>query len=935
MPVACDIPTGLGKTSIMAIWLAALDLSAAHPLPRRLVYVVDRRAVVDQATDEARMLADALGDGSGEDIDPAIAGIRRRLRLERGQRLPVSTLRGQLTDTGAWLDDPASAAIVVGTVDMIGSRLLFQGYDVSPRMRPVHAALLGTDAIIVLDEAHLVPPFEALVRQAIELGAKDRGGSPIPFPELKMMTLSATGRETKGAVFTLQVEDWEDERVRQRLDAPKRLTLEDVPGSADMAEIMGDRAWQRSAGGRRVAIFTDSRRLAQQVHDRLEKRLKDHLKERFGKAASKAEHYLSLMVGARRVREREKLAESEAFQRFSPATAEAAAGKSEGMPAFLVATSAGEVGVDIDADHAVCDLVAWERMVQRLGRVNRLGKFTEGSLVDVLVATPEKDAEAPADSEEMKRWRAPFESPVWHVEQNGRRNASPGALRRLREDVEFRRRSQDASTGEPLRPALTRPLLDAWSMTSAVRHTGRPEVAPWIRGWTEDEPQTRVLWRSVLPIRFGEPVAAATKAMNDWLDVAPPHLGEVLETYTSSVVELLRKRARALAKGQDDDAADNESVDAEPEAAPTPSDEDAQEEAAANDTLQPSAVVCVVLTADRKVDHLLTFRDLEAGNPRRLAALLAGRTVILDARIGGLAESGLLEANADAPPATLDGEFIAGPEAAGTERLWDDNRLEAIGFRVRRVRHRETPVANWNTAYRRFVDARAEEEGMEDALEWRVEAYVGNRPARSDPAMTKVDQELARHHADCQRSAERISDRLHLPAPLRRVLAEAAGMHDSGKARRNWQAFAGNPRWTGDPAKALAKFSRGGGPALLKIGEEVYRHEFGSLHDAVSQPALVNDVGEEWRDLFLHVLAAHHGKARPVIAAVDEKYPPTLCATVAREAALRFVRLQKRFGPWGLAWIETLLRAADVAASRAPSTSADEAGASSTKGEAA
>ena len=30
--------------------------------------------------------------------------------------------------------------------------------------------------------------------------------------------------------------------------------------------------------------------------------------------------------------------------------------------------------MDLDADHAVCDLVAWERMVQRLGRVNRRGE---------------------------------------------------------------------------------------------------------------------------------------------------------------------------------------------------------------------------------------------------------------------------------------------------------------------------------------------------------------------------------------------------------------------------------------------------------------------------------------------------------------------------------------------------------------------------------
>jgi CRISPR-associated endonuclease/helicase Cas3 len=36
----------------------------------------------------------------------------------------------------------------------------------------------------------------------------------------------------------------------------------------------------------------------------------------------------------------------------------------------------------------------------------------------------------------------------------------------------------------------------------------------------------------------------------------------------------------------------------------------------------------------------------------------------------------------------------------------------------------------------------------------------------------------------------------------------------------------------------------------------------------------------------------------------------------ACDVALRFTRLQKRWGPWGLAWWEALLRAADQQASR-------------------
>ncbi|WP_201281692.1 hypothetical protein [Methylosinus sp. Ce-a6] len=86
------------------------------------------------------------------------AALREGLQLRSG-RLPISTLRGQFADNRAWLDDPSSPAIVVGTVDMIGSRLLFEGYGVSRKMRPYHAGFLGVDTLVLLDEAHLVPPF--------------------------------------------------------------------------------------------------------------------------------------------------------------------------------------------------------------------------------------------------------------------------------------------------------------------------------------------------------------------------------------------------------------------------------------------------------------------------------------------------------------------------------------------------------------------------------------------------------------------------------------------------------------------------------------------------------------------------------------------------------------------------------------------------------
>jgi CRISPR-associated endonuclease/helicase Cas3 len=59
------------------------------------------------------------------------------------------------------------------------------------------------------------------------------------------------------------------------------------------------------------------------------------------------------------------------------------------------------------------------------------------------------------------------------------------------------------------------------------------------------------------------------------------------------------------------------------------------------------------------------------------------------------------------------------------------------------------------------------------------------------------------------------------------------------------------------------------------------------------------------QDLVLHLIAAHHGFARPLIATDGcEDAPPSALEDRAREVALRFARLQNRWGQWGLAWWE-------------------------------
>jgi CRISPR-associated endonuclease/helicase Cas3 len=538
VPSAIDVPTGLGKTTVMSIWLAARAMAPDAGLPLRLVYVVDRRAVVDQATIEAERLRRRLGDGIGNP-DTSVSAIRRALGLRSGQWLAVSTLRGQFADNREWLEDPSTPAIVVGTVDMIGSRLLFEGYGVGRKMRPVHAALLGAGALVALDEAHLVPPFEALLKQVLDQQRLHRSDAPdaAVIPSLRMMSLTATGRNTgMGEVFRLTAEHQSDPPVMRRLTATKRLRiLAEVP-SKDLAIRLAERGIALGQDNGAVLIFCNSRTTAQQVHKELQ---------------SKG-FTTGLLVGERRVLERGRLIDDPTYRRFLPGQDRLV----DERPAFLVATSAGEVGLDLDADHMVCDLVTWERMVQRLGRVNRRPEPGVASVEVVPVRCDSEDKEAETRLADAARLRAPLE--LLPETEAGMRDASPAAILALRASPAAGAILEEATSPEPLRPALTPAVIEAWAMTSLEHHSGRPLVAPWIRGWVNDPPQTTVLWRRMVPpLPEGDQDRSRTArlaTLNAYFDAAPVHLTETLEAPTCRVLEILKKRVKAWEKQNGNDS---------------------------------------------------------------------------------------------------------------------------------------------------------------------------------------------------------------------------------------------------------------------------------------------------------------------------------------------------------------------------------------------
>ena len=838
LPSAVDVPTGLGKTSVMALWLLARAHGAV--LPRRLVYVVDRRVVVDQASDFARRLRKNV------QFSPLL---NQSLGLD-GRALPISTLRGQFVDNREWLEDPASPAIVVGTVDMIGSRLLFEGYGVSKKMRPYHAGFLGIDTLVVLDESHLVPPFEALL-STIEGDEKQfRPASPTLsaiLPRFQLLSLSATGAERPGKTFAFGEADLQgDQLARMRVTAEKKIVVQDSSESleTDLAHQAMELA-QNSAC--RMLIFCDSRESAQTVRNDL-----------VGRGAE-----VELLVGARRVQEREHLKEWLSHWGFLAGSMTAGS-----KSAFLVATAAGEVGIDLDADHMVCDLVPWERMVQRLGRVNRRGGKDRPAQVRVV---PKKELD-----EKLSAARALLTEELPRLE-DGTRDGSPLALRALKLRPDLRKVLELASSKPLTRPELNRALVDAWSLTSlAAENPARPEITPWIRGWDpNDKPQTTVVWRTYLPIRKGQPdrISKRLKAEIDkFFDAAAVHLSEQLETETSRVITWLFKRM----------------LDVAPKMPPHEVAAYVLDHARELRFSRAEGKGARKLTHLRWSDFINLDKEQEKSLKEELASWFAGATLVVDAQIGGLSH-GLLDDRSAVVPDTAD---------ACDNQEWG----RTSGFRVSRVDDLSSQPGK--LAYS-FI-TRTSEDGT--PTEWlAVEKTALDSPTEEERSLSPRYQTLADHQLLAHRIAQEVAAKLGLPTEYRQMLCVAASLHDEGKRAGIWQlAFR---------AKSDDDYAKTPGPIDFDVLGG-YRHEFGSL-PALEKSPHWQSLPEDLRELALHIVAAHHGQGRPSIRTDNcPDAPPSLLTERAADVSLRFARLQQRWGPWGLAWWEALLRSVDQKASK-------------------
>jgi CRISPR-associated endonuclease/helicase Cas3 len=364
-PLGLAVPTGCGKTSAIdiAVFCLARDLSRGQGrrmMPTRIAFVVDRRIIVDAAYDRARFLSHKTQIGE----NPIVAAVRDALATVAASGfavLHVERLRGGVPRERDWTPSPAHATVLLSTVDQVGSRLLFRGYGVSESMRPVHAGLLGTDALVLLDEVHLSEPFRQTLR-AIE---RMRGDAVLPWATVE---LSATPRTAEDDILRLNDEDRDHPVLRERLKACKPADIFDAPDDMEsFAERFVQEAIARSTLGEgdhaRILVIVNRVALARLIYEKLRLRISDGAIP------------VTLLIGRSRDIDSDALRKS-ILERTGNRANEPLVPVHQ--PYFLVATQTIEAGADVDFDVLITQAAPLDTLRQRFGRLDRSGFLAKG-----------------------------------------------------------------------------------------------------------------------------------------------------------------------------------------------------------------------------------------------------------------------------------------------------------------------------------------------------------------------------------------------------------------------------------------------------------------------------------------------------------------------------------------------------------------------------
>ena len=330
LPGAVRVPTGAGKTGVILAWLWR-RLYGPDPAgtPRRLVYALPQRAVLDE-----------------------VAGLVRGwlANLELTDQIALHVVLGERgASTGDWREDMHRPAVVVGTVETLVTKALNRGYGIGPVLFPVDFGLVTNGAHWIVDDARLCPAATTTLRQLA--GWAGRRGTAEPFGLTCISCLPVT---VPGVTIAVAPEERTGE-LAVRLGAARTIRRAD-PAAGDYAAL-ADAVRGLHRAGTMTLVVLNTVSAAQAVYRRL----------RGGPVACTLVH--AQLRGVERVARLADVAAS---------------------PADRLVVSTGEVasGLDLTAATLVTEAAPWAALVRRAGRCNRTGTVPEAGLWWVPPAAP-------------------------------------------------------------------------------------------------------------------------------------------------------------------------------------------------------------------------------------------------------------------------------------------------------------------------------------------------------------------------------------------------------------------------------------------------------------------------------------------------------------------------------------------------------------------
>jgi len=895
---------------------------------------------VDEALQRARNIASKLSAASEGPIEEIAQALRSLSGTD--QPLGVARLRGGTWVSEDWARRPSQPTIICSTVDQVGSALLFRAYGHSDETASIYAGLAAHDSLIILDEAHCAVPFmqtlEAVARYRDEPWAE----RPLKTP-FRYCVMSATPPDmiTEAAIFPMaseRVEALDHPLLQKRIRARKLASVE-KPVKGDEDEFVSTAAKLaeqfRQEGKSRIAVMVNRVATARKIAE--------HLHNELGNTAD-----VILLTGRIRPLDRDVL-----LRRWTDLLK---AGSDEHLqkPVVLVTTQCLEVGADFSFDALVTECASVDSLRQRFGRLDRLGDLGK-SRAAILIR--ERDTKQPKTDGDPIYGRAIYETWVWlnELEQgqaNGTVDFGIAAMDGLIDAARATDRERYQKLLAPWQdaPVLLPAHLDLLVQTSP-RPAPEPDVALFLHGKGRPAAEVRVVFRTDL--------TGADEDI-DLLSLIPPTNAEAL------AVPLHRLKAWLLQGGAEDTDGDVEGL-------------------GEDDGVNPQQRAVRKFAIWRGRDRSEVTDDLGRVRPNDVVVLRLSREGISE--LGqvidnpeGLGRDSLDLAEHAFSQARRKAVFRIHPDVLGPLCAYSSVRelLSLVDSDPDRdeVRSALQGVLDEDDERRQDSESATLHEWLRKIVmslqadaRMRVEEHpygglilIGKTNFQT-PDADSEDDTFADSEDLTSESSEAVSLRDHTTAvagaasefaarcvdhAFHDAVVAAAQAHDLGKLDWRFQLLLCGGDWAdmsnGEPLAKSAEVPKRN-RKRREIEEDArlpkgFRHEFLSMQ--LAEHFGLSPADEASRELMLHLVASHHGYARPFAPPVFDKLiaegrAGDLCLNAIGIQALltatdrrtttpaygldsgvsdRFWRLTRRYGWWGLAYLESVFRLSDWEASR-------------------